>query len=167
MATWRSGLPKSLEIEADTVEQVSPRLLPKLVLIHTAYHQCVMALHASIVPVYSWSLAAESRASALQLSAQIAYEHACTASRLFEAVLRTVDNMSTMPSFIGYAAYCGCAILIPFLWCTEDTVRSRAHANVKTNARLLHSMSHYWKFSSLSVGSDSSEVTTESAEAYR
>ncbi|OBT75851.1 hypothetical protein VF21_04434 [Pseudogymnoascus sp. 05NY08] len=54
-----------------------------------------------------------------------------------------------IPSFIAYAAYCGCAIQIPFLWCSEPSVREKAHANVRTNIRMIHLSAKYWKFSAL------------------
>lgn len=152
ISAWRSRLPQSLELNASTVSQLASNILPKLLLIHIVYHQCLMALHASVVPVFSCSKEDDISTSALQLSAQIAYEHASSSSALFQAVLQTVTDLSVIPSYIGYAAYCGCAILIPFLWCTEDTVRDRARANVKTNARIIHSIARYWKFMSLSVG---------------
>jgi hypothetical protein len=144
-------LSSSLHIDPTTLEEVPRQALPKLLLIDTVYNQCLMALHASVVPLFSWSAAETHSLSATQVSAQVAFDHACAASTLFEAMLNTVQDCGTLPSFIGYAAYCGCAILIPFLWCTNQDVRDRAKAMVRTNAAVIHAMAKYWAFTSLSV----------------
>jgi hypothetical protein len=54
-----------------------------------------------------------------------------------------------MPSFIAYAAYCGCAIQIPFLWCSNQEVRRHAIANVGANIKMIETMATYWKIAAL------------------
>jgi hypothetical protein len=56
-----------------------------------------------------------------------------------------------MPLFVAYAAYSGCAVQIPFLWCSEVSVKQRARANVEANISMIQQMSSYWKLASLLV----------------
>ncbi|KAI7978703.1 hypothetical protein EIK77_010609 [Talaromyces pinophilus] len=51
-----------------------------------------------------------------------------------------------MPSFLGYAAYCACAIQMPFLWCTRPEVKQQAHVNVVTNLNVILIIGKIWKF---------------------
>ena len=152
IAEWWSKLPTTLRLSPSDVPGLPYDVLPKLLLIHAVHHQCLCALHSSIVPLFSWSAGDDSWLSARQLSAQIALEHAREASALFEAVLTHLPRLSAIPSFVAYAAYCGCAIQIPFMWCSEPAVRERAHANVRINVRIIHILAKYWKFTSLLVG---------------
>lgn len=130
---------------------VSQDGLPNILLLNVAYHQSMCALHASIVPLFSWSAGQISWPSARQISAQKAYEHACAVSTLIKATLAIFARVSAIPSFVAYAAYCGCAIQIPFMWAAEPSVRQRACDNVKANLRMIHILSKYWKFSSILV----------------
>ena len=133
------------------IPNVAFDILPKLVLLHVIYHQSLTALHASIVPLFSWSPGDESWLSARQISAQVAFDHACTASDLFRAVLTHFSMLSAIPSFVAYAAYCGCAIQIPYMWCSQQTVMEKAHQNVKVNIKIITTLSEYWKLNSLFV----------------
>ncbi|KAK4498842.1 hypothetical protein PRZ48_009352 [Zasmidium cellare] len=54
-----------------------------------------------------------------------------------------------MPTFVAYAAYGGCAILIPFMWCSNPMVRRRAQAYVQANMRMINAMAEYFKFAAL------------------
>jgi len=128
-------------------------ILPKVVLIDIVYHQCLCALHSSIVPLFSWSTGDGSWASARQVSAQIAYDHACAASTVLESALTYLPDANSLPSFVAYAAYCGCAIQIPFLWSSEPRIRDRAQKNVRTNVKIIRILAKLWKFSALLVGS--------------
>lgn len=152
ISKWRSGLPITLELTPSAVPNIAFNRLPRLLLIHAVYHQCLCALHSSIVPLFSWTAGDNSWVSARQVSAQIAFEHASQASALFEAVLKHYPMLNTIPSFVGYAAYCACAIHIPFLWCAKSAVRKMALSNVRTNIRMINMLSRYWKFTSLLVG---------------
>lgn len=115
ISEWWSRLPTSLHLTPSSISKMPHNVLPKLLLIHTAYHQSLCAPHASIVPLFSWSASDDTSLSARNLSAQIAFAHACAASALFEAILADSNESRAIPSFIAYAAYCGCAI--QFLLC--------------------------------------------------
>lgn len=152
ISKWRSKLPTALELTRSKIPSVAVDSFPKLVIIHAVYHQCLCALHSSIVPLFSWTSGDDNWASARQLSAQIAFEHACQTSELLEAVLDYYPMLNAIPCFAGYAAYCACAIQIPFMWCSEPGVRKRAYSNVRTNIRMINILSKYWKFASMLVG---------------
>lgn len=92
--------------------------LPKLLLLQVIYNQCLCSLHSSIVPLFSWSHCEGVFAHEQQLSAQTAFEHANSVSKLQHAPLELDWNARRMPSFVGYAAYSACAIQAPFLWCS-------------------------------------------------
>jgi hypothetical protein len=151
ISQWWAKLPTCLDLTPASVPRVALGVLPKLLLIHTVYHQSLAVLHASIVPVFSLSHGDESWLPARQISAQVALEHAYAASDLFDAVLTHFSMLSAIPSFVAYAAYCGCAIQIPFMWCSEATVRERTHRNVRINAKIISALSQYWKLTSLFV----------------
>lgn len=151
ISEWWSKLPTSFHLTPSSVADVPLDVLPNLLLIHIVHHQCLCALHASIVPLFCWSSASETWLPARQLSAQIAFDNARVASQLIDAVLSNYPRLGAMPSFIAYAAYCGCAIQIPFMWCTDPTVRQSAYANVKANVRMIHALAKYWKFAALLV----------------
>ena len=142
---WRS-LPVEFRLTPSAIAAVSPDLLPKLLLMNIVYHQSLCALHASIVPLFSWSPGDDSWSTARHLSAQVAFEHAVEVSSVIAATLSDYSRISAMPSFISYAAYCGCAIQIPFMWCANELVRDRAQANVRTNIKMIDAMAAYWKF---------------------
>jgi hypothetical protein len=38
-------------------------------------------------------------------------------------------DLARMPSFIGYVAYCACAIQVSFLWCSKPEIKQKAHAD--------------------------------------
>jgi hypothetical protein len=148
---WWRNLRPDFKLSPSNIATVPRDKLPKILLINIAYHQSLCALHASIVPLFSWSASDDSWSSARQLSAQVAFEQAKLVSALIGAILSTFDSLSAIPGFIAYAAYCACAIQIPFLWCSNLVVKDLAHANIKTNVRLIRSMATYWKFAALLV----------------
>lgn len=151
ISEWWSCLPASLDLTPSSISGTPQSVLHRVLLIHIAYHQCLSALHSSIVPLFSWGVSDDTWLSARNLSAQIAFEHACEASALLEAILKNSNEPSAVPSFIGYAAYSGCAIQIPFLWCSEPSVRKKAHSNVRTNIKMIRILAKYWKLSALLV----------------
>ena len=151
LAKWWQKVPPNLKLSSTNIAVVPWDALPNVLLINVVYHQSLCALHASIVPLFSWDAGDESWSSARQLSAQVAFEHACETSALISAVLTTYPKLSAMPSFVAYAAYSGCAIQIPFLWCLNEKVRQQAHANVKANIDMIHAMANYWKFAAMLV----------------
>lgn len=151
ISDWWQKLRPDFKLTPQNISSIPKDALPKILLINVTYHQCLCALHASIVPIFCWGESEEDWLSARQLSAQNAYEHACAVSELLHAVLLLYDRVSAMPSFISYAAYCGCAIQIPFLWSSNQAVRERAVANVKVNVQMIHTIAEYWKFAALLV----------------
>ena len=152
ISEWWGSLPACLHLIPSNIPEVAIDVLPKLLLLHVIYHQSLTALHASIVPLFSWSPGDESWLSARQISAQVAFDHACAASDLFRAVLTHFSVLSSIPSYVAYAAYCGCAIQIPFMWCSEQTVMEKAHNNVAVNIKIINALSEYWKLNSVFVG---------------
>ncbi|KAL2061377.1 hypothetical protein VTL71DRAFT_7650, partial [Oculimacula yallundae] len=143
---WWSELPNKLRLDTANLSQTPRNDLPRLILLHSVYYQCLCAMHSSIVPLYSWGKQEQVPARALQLSAQIAYDNACTLSELFRSILEQLPDTSDLASFVGYAAYCGCAIQIPFMGCSNIAVRERATTNVQANLQIIHSIGVNWKF---------------------
>lgn len=141
-----TSMSPSLALTLATVSTIPLHILPKLLLVHIVYHQCLCALHASIVPLYSWSTSDNSCLYARQVSAQVALEHANTASALFDAALRRTWDASRIPSFVGYSAYCACAIQMPFMWCSNPVVRERAYTNVLVDLKMIQLLGKHWKF---------------------
>ncbi|OAA68003.1 Zn(2)-C6 fungal-type DNA-binding domain protein [Niveomyces insectorum RCEF 264] len=119
--------------------------LPRLLLLHIIYHQCFCSLHSSIVPLFSLG-AYEGFSYAQQLSAQTAFEHANSVSALLQEALDLYWDAARMPSFIGYAAYCACAIQTPFLWCQQPDVKHRAARNILANLKTLQVLGQHWAF---------------------
>jgi hypothetical protein len=151
LSDWWQRLRPEFKLDPLNVSSVPEDIFPKVLLLNIAYHQSLCALHASIVPIFCWGEGDEVWLSARQLSAQRAYEHACAASELLYPVLSSYDRLCAMPSFISYAAYCGCAIQIPFLWSSNPALKQRAITNVRTNVRMVQTIADYWKFAALLV----------------
>lgn len=151
LSRWWLELRPDFKLTSSNFSTVPKDWLPNVLLLNLIYHQSLCALHACVVPLFSWSTGDESWSSARQSSAQVTYEHACTASTLLEATLSTYRTLSAMHTFVAYTAYSGCAIQIPFMWCSNPTVKERAIANVRTNMRTIRAMAPYWKFAALLV----------------
>ncbi|KAK3648891.1 hypothetical protein LTR22_013116 [Elasticomyces elasticus] len=154
LSSWWQNLPLDMRLASTNVAMVPKKMLPNILLMNVVYHQSLCALHASIVPLFCWGKAAkgdEGWSVARQMSAQVAYEHACIISELLAAVRSISNDHSAMPSFICYGAYSGCAIQIPFLWSSKQSVRERAWINVKTNMNIISNMATFWKYAALLV----------------
>ena len=123
----------------------------RVLLLNTVYYQPLDALHASIVPLFSWSPADNSWLVARQCSAQAAFEKACSFSQFIQAVISNNARPSAIPTFVAYASYFGCAIQMPFMWCSNSTVQSRICSNVKANIETIKAVAVYWKFAALLV----------------
>ncbi len=123
----------------------------RVLLLNAVYYQSLGALHASIVPLFSWSQADSGWLVARQCSAQVAFEQACSFSELIKAVISNNTRPSAISTFVAYAAYFGCAIQMPFMWCSNSMVQSRIHANVKANIEMIKTVAVYWKFAALLV----------------
>ncbi|KEF54552.1 uncharacterized protein A1O9_08994 [Exophiala aquamarina CBS 119918] len=149
ISQWWSKLPDQFQVTPSNISTIPTGLLPKILLMQTVYRQCLTAIHASIIPLFSWSTEDDAWPAARRLSAIVAFDHAREASTLFEAVLKHYPEPSAIPSFVAYAAYCGCAIQVPFIWCCEQPVRESAYANVKTNAAMIRVLAKHWKFAAI------------------
>ncbi|PNP78040.1 hypothetical protein FNYG_08766 [Fusarium nygamai] len=149
ISSWWSKVPVAFKLDASTLSNIPRKDLPKIILTNLAYHQSLCALHSSIVPLFCWSKGDRTYSSARQLSAQVAFDHAVAISSLITAILTTGCPLSSMPIFVAYAAYSGCAIQIPFLWCSEPSVRERAQSNIGANVKMMQGMASYWKLASL------------------
>ncbi|KAI0814108.1 hypothetical protein GGR55DRAFT_634031 [Xylaria sp. FL0064] len=145
---WRTVQP-GLKLTPQNVKSIPPAIFTRVLHLNALYHQSFCALHASLVPLFCCSPGDDGWSVARQLSAQIAFEHAGTMSSLIAAVLETTSRTSAVPMFLGYTAYCGCAIQMPFMWCSNPTIRERIHVNVSANTKLLQLMSVDWKFASI------------------
>jgi hypothetical protein len=145
---WWSKLHQSLQI---TSAEMPSNIIPSLLLLQIIYHSCLCALHSSIVPLFSWSTSDAASSYARQLSAQSALQHANAISSLLGAAREVQLDPARMPSFIGYAAYCACAIQIPFLWCSKPEIKQRVHANLLTNLGVIQGIGKHWKFIELLV----------------
>ncbi|KAH7191847.1 uncharacterized protein B0J16DRAFT_393909 [Fusarium flagelliforme] len=149
ISTWWQRVPHNFKLDTSTILATDQSSLPKTLLTNLVYHQSLCALHSSIVPLFCWSKGDRAYSSARQLSAQVAYEQACTISRLILIILDSGFHISSMPIFVAYAAYSSCAIQIPFLWCSQLEVKGQAQLNVQTNMKMIQGMSSYWKLASL------------------
>lgn len=165
LSTWWRGLRSNWKLSPSTIPSIPANRLTNILLINLIYHQSLCALHASVVPLFSWSTGDNSWSSARQASAQVAFEHACSASELIHATLST--GISVLHTFIAYAAYSGCAIQIPFMWCLNPTVKERAIANVRANTKMIHTMAPYWKFAALLVTTTSLSIYNQKAPCIR
>ncbi|RKK42631.1 hypothetical protein BFJ66_g10392 [Fusarium oxysporum f. sp. cepae] len=149
ISSWWNNVPGSFKLDAPFVTSISQKDLPKIILTNLVYHQSLCALHSSIIPLFCWSKGDKTYSSARQLSAQVAFDHATAISSLISAILTASCPLSSMPIFVAYAAYSSCAIQIPFLWCSEPSVRERAQSNIDANVKMIQGMSNYWKLASL------------------
>lgn len=148
---WWRQLPPGFKLTSSKIAAVPSNALPNILLLNVLYHQSLCALHASIVPLFCWGSGDDSWCSGRHYSAQVAFEQACAVSTLIDAVLSTYTRLSAMHTFVAYAAYSGCAIQIPFMWCSNSAVKDRANANVKANVKMIQTMAPYWKFAALLV----------------
>ncbi|RBR23141.1 uncharacterized protein FIESC28_04136 [Fusarium coffeatum] len=149
ITTWWQRVPDNFRLDASTALTTDQNSLPIILLTNLIYHQSLCVLHSSIVPLFCWSKGDNAYSSARHLSAQIAYEHACTISSLVRAVSNSGCPFSSMPIFVAYAAYSSCAVQIPFLWCSQPGVKAQAQLNVQANMNMIQEMSSYWKLASL------------------
>lgn len=151
VSKWHGGLPASFQ-NLDQALLDDSAASPTLYLLHFFYHQCMCSLHASVVPLFCWGgFTNDANPLAQQLSAQTAFEHSRSISSLSSSILAGAFPASKGNSFLGYACYCACAVIIPFLQCTNVVVRARAHQDVLANLTLIQELGTYWKFTKLLV----------------
>lgn len=151
LAGWWSRLHPDYRLTSANLSEMSVHQLLDVLLVNVVYHQSVSALHASVVPLFSWTPSDDNWASARQASAQRTYEHANIVSDLIAATLDTYPQLAMTHSFLAYAAYSGCAVQVPFAWSSNPVIKKRATTNVGKNMRLIQSMAPYWKFAALVV----------------
>lgn len=151
VSKWHTGLPASFQnLDQNLLDDSAAS--PTLYLLHFFYHQCMCSLHASVVPLFCWGgFTNDANPLAQQLSAQTAFEHSRSISSLASSILAGAFPASMGNSFLGYACYCACAVIIPFLRCTNVAVRARAHQDVLANLTLIQQLGTYWKFTKLLV----------------
>ncbi|KAI0148667.1 hypothetical protein GGR57DRAFT_475151 [Xylariaceae sp. FL1272] len=149
LAKWWRALPATLKLTPATIQIMPREIIPRILHINMLYHQSICALHASLVPLFCGSQGEEGWYTIRQLSAQVAFEHACEVSAHVIATLEIFPRTSALPMFMGYAAYCGCVIQMAFMSCSNQDIKERVQRNVRANSRLLQLMSEDWKFASL------------------
>lgn len=143
LCSWREGLSEAFLSQPDSLNTLSQTTKTQRTLIDVLYHQSLSVLHASIVPLFALSPVPGDHGFAQAVSAQTALHHAREISSLF---LKTQAwNSTQAPGFVGYAAYCSCAIQLPFVWCQKQDVSERSLANIKTNSRVMGTIGNYWK----------------------
>jgi hypothetical protein len=139
---------------ASNLDQTSIAGSSKVVLINVAYHQCLFALHATVVSLFSSDTGTINWSTARQFSAQIVFEHASATSDLITAVLSTSVDISTITHFVAWSSYSTCVILLTFSRSSNDNVKRRAMSHVQANARLIAKLAKFWRFAKLLVSFD-------------
>ncbi|KAJ4151464.1 hypothetical protein LMH87_012163 [Akanthomyces muscarius] len=151
VSKWHQGLPSTYK-GLDTTLAEEQATFPTVHLLHFFHHQCMCSLHASLVPLYCWGGLPNDRQPyplAQQLSAQTALEHARSISELASSVLAGAYPVARSNSFVGYACYCACAVMIPFLRCADPAVKAQAHRDVLSNLAVMQALGQYWRFTKL------------------
>ena len=153
ISNWWKMVPQEYKLTTSNVEIIPLESLPPILLTNLVYHQCLCALHSSIVPLFGWGQGDNDFPLARQMSAQIAFDHACEVSVLIDSLLSSYPRLSALPSFLAYTAYSGCAIQIPFMWSSNLTIKQRAYSNVRANTKMINTLACYWRFAALLVSS--------------
>lgn len=120
-----------------------------MLLLHVTYHQCLCALHCSIVPLFSLSKATDNDhyVHSQRLSAQIAFENAGTISTLIKVSLTQAPSEAyRWPGFVGFALYCSCAIQLPYLWCSDAALSQAARGNIRDNLSAMAVIGQNWRY---------------------
>jgi hypothetical protein len=119
ISTWWRGIHRSFVIDGDDGgddhTNRSTLQFQRRMLLSIGYHQSLCVLHASIVPLFSLSPITGEHSYAQIVSAQTALDHARQISNIFRKALA----LEVLPylGFVGYAAYCSCAIQLPIALC--------------------------------------------------
>lgn len=166
LTDWWSALQPGFKLAPAALPNMPTHQLSHTLLLNAVYHQCMCALHASVVPLFSWTPSESSWTSARQASAQKAYEHASAVSNLITATLTSHPQLAITHSFLAYAAYSGCAVQVPFMWSSNPVIKKQATVNVSKNVRMIQSMTPYWKFATLVVRPRPYQLSTKFTNAY-
>jgi hypothetical protein len=151
ISNWWHRIGDDLKLTPSNIAKVPYSELPKVLLVNIVYHHCLCALHVSFLPLFCLTLDDGSWSSQRQLSAQAAYKHASLGSDLIATSVSTSPRLSAIPSFTAYAAYCACAIQIPFVSCSNVIVRKSAVGKLAANVKMIEIMAKYWRFPALLV----------------
>lgn len=155
VSKWYQGLAAPFKAPNETAaSEARSTATAAVYMLQFFYHQCLCSLHASIVPLYCWGGLSNDQSSnplAQQLSAQTALEHARSISNLASLVLAGAYPVSQSNSFVGYACYCACAVVMPFLRCANAAVQAQAHRDVLANLGMMQALGQYWRFTKLLV----------------
>jgi hypothetical protein len=146
---WYSELPSVFKLMSDGTSTCNADIRPHVLLLHVTYHQCLCALHCSIVPLFSLSKATDGGhyIHSQRLSAQIAFENADAISRIIKANLTQIPSDAyRWPGFVGFALYCSCAIQLPYLWCSDAELSHTIRGNIRDNLSAMAVIGQNWKY---------------------
>jgi hypothetical protein len=145
IASWRRDLPASIACSPGHMALHPQDTIPKVLLINIAYHQCQCALHSSLVPLYSCGPHQLGWIAIRTASAQVAFEHANSISALLNEALESCWDISRIPPFVGFAAYCASSVQLAFTWCSDPKVAAEARINISNNLSVIRQLGKYWK----------------------
>ncbi len=149
LRSWRSELPEGFVVLLTTSTRFDSRLRSSLLILHIIYHECICALHASFIPLFSLGPAQPFLlyTYSQRLSSQIAFENACEISRLVQEALHAFpDDAFRWSGFVGYALYCSCAVQLPFLWSVSSATAEAARGNIKANLETMAKIGRNWQY---------------------
>jgi hypothetical protein len=135
LSTWWESLRPDFKPDSANIALLPLYQASNVLLINFFCHQSLCALHASIIPLFSWSKGDETWSSARKMSAQQAFEHACEISQLNALALSS--GVTARHTFVAYALYSSCAIQIPFMWCSDVEVKALVDVNVRKNIQMI------------------------------
>ncbi|KAF4963112.1 hypothetical protein FSARC_8825 [Fusarium sarcochroum] len=150
ISTWWSNVSDKFKVDASEVAiiaMVEPKELPKILLTNIVYQQSLCALHASIVPLFCWSKGDKIQSSARQLSAQVAFEHAC---QVYVRCLHDVHKRNP-PKISNEPKYADISVFIDF-----EVDASLAKASILEFTGILRSDEHGFT----KPGQESSDLRT-------
>lgn len=150
LRTWYSELPSVFKLASDGTSTCNADIRPQVLLLHVTYHQCLCALHCSIVPLFSLSRASSESGHYVhsqRLSAQIAFENASEISSIIKASLtQEPSDAYRWPGFTGFALYCSCAIQLPYLWCSDAELSRTIRGNIRDNLSAMAVIGQNWRY---------------------
>ncbi|PHH87071.1 hypothetical protein CDD83_9345 [Cordyceps sp. RAO-2017] len=149
LRAWKANLHPALDLDhgqmdMDPSDDAASWL--RLTTLHIGFHQAMCVAHSCVVPLFSLAsfAPAESWGYLQTTSAQIAVSHARQISNIFIQSSGR-PSIPAWGGFIGYAAYCSCAIQLPLLWCRSSSVRASACANIEANLETMRLIGKRWK----------------------
>ncbi|KAH8886643.1 hypothetical protein GQ53DRAFT_727650 [Thozetella sp. PMI_491] len=146
---WHSKLPAEFHLTAEKTSCCQDGIRPQVLLLHATYHQCMCALHSSIIPLFSLceTDGIEFYEHGQRISAQVAYDNASEISDLIRAnVKQDSGDAYRWPGFVGFALYCSCAIQLPYLWGTQAAFREKTQRNIRDNLSTMAMIGRNWRY---------------------